>query len=658
MKRFASLLSLAAAAVVATAGALPAAEYSHQPLRSIPAPSKRPLPKSQTYFISANAGDDEHTGSEAAPWRTLGHGLEMAKAGDTLVLRGGTYFENVTVSTVGKADAPLTIRCYPGEQAVLDGGIRNFVDGQQDAWEPVKGGGPDEYRSVKTFPNLRDVMGLFGDSHIGLHTYHNLIDLQATSQRWDGPPKDGKSDEDVKPVYCGPGLFYDKQTGRIHVRLSNTQIPDVDNYRGPSDPRKAPLVVAPFRSVPLRFDGARFVRVQDLVIRGGGYNTILIGQTQDLELDNVTVFCGTYGIRATGAQRMKLVNSGIYGSVPPWTFRAEESLRSYPGRPYRDITRFGTHAIIVPDGGREFDVFYYPANDEWEIAHCDFGCAHDGLYLGGIECKFHHNRVAGTHDDGIYLSPMSVRPGIMKKANLYIYENYFNDCLTALAYGGVDMTSDTVYIYRNLFDMRKDVATGRPATGEEHSRFSPGKIIGDHGSPPWSTSNIYHNTFVMSSGARSSEMALLSASAVERPKTLLNNVLLHLDKLPALKSGAVEVKASSDGNLYWSPSVTEAIANAFFKKYRASSDFESSKSVYPDGFDGHSLVADPKFIKVSTDGRDDNDYRLQPGSPAIDAGVAVPAEWPDSLRDSDKGQPDIGALPLGAKPIVFGRLSE
>ena len=33
---------------------------------------------------------------------------------------------------------------------------------------------------------------------------------------------------------------------------------------------------------------------------------------------------------------------------------------------------------------------------------------------------------------------------------------------------------------------------------------------------------------------------------------------------------------------------------------------------------------------------------------AIDAGVEIPAEWPDPLRKMDKGKPDIGALPLGA----------
>ena len=34
-------------------------------------------------------------------------------------------------------------------------------------------------------------------------------------------------------------------------------------------------------------------------------------------------------------------------------------------------------------------------------------------------------------------------------------------------------------------------------------------------------------------------------------------------------------------------------------------------------------------------------------SPAIDAGLSVPVKWPDPLRESDKGKPDVGAVPFG-----------
>jgi hypothetical protein len=48
------------------------------------------------------------------------------------------------------------------------------------------------------------------------------------------------------------------------------------------------------------------------------------------------------------------------------------------------------------------------------------------------------------------------------------------------------------------------------------------------------------------------------------------------------------------------------------------------------------------------------DLRLAKDSPAVDAGVSIPAEWPDPLRSSDEGKPDLGALPLGSEMLRVG----
>jgi hypothetical protein len=48
------------------------------------------------------------------------------------------------------------------------------------------------------------------------------------------------------------------------------------------------------------------------------------------------------------------------------------------------------------------------------------------------------------------------------------------------------------------------------------------------------------------------------------------------------------------------------------------------------------------------------DFRLQTDSPAVNAGVPVPPDWPDPLRAADAEAPDIGALPLGAEPFRVG----
>jgi hypothetical protein len=59
-------------------------------------------------------------------------------------------------------------------------------------------------------------------------------------------------------------------------------------------------------------------------------------------------------------------------------------------------------------------------------------------------------------------------------------------------------------------------------------------------------------------------------------------------------------------------------------------------------------------VRLPTDPRQPIDPGLQPSSPAIDAGVALPAEWPDPVRDRDPGKPDLGALPAGAAMLDVG----
>lgn len=75
-------------------------------------------------------GDDSAAGTAAAPLRTIGAAISRASAGSTIVVRGGSYHESVTVPS-GKR---LTIEAAPGDRAWLDGsqvvrGWRSTSDG-------------------------------------------------------------------------------------------------------------------------------------------------------------------------------------------------------------------------------------------------------------------------------------------------------------------------------------------------------------------------------------------------------------------------------------------------------------------------------------------------------------------------------------------------
>jgi len=74
-------------------------------------------------FYVSTTGDDSNPGTQSAPWRTVQHAVDTARAGSTVNVRGGVYEELVNIKASGNAtDGYITFRSYPGETAVLDAG--------------------------------------------------------------------------------------------------------------------------------------------------------------------------------------------------------------------------------------------------------------------------------------------------------------------------------------------------------------------------------------------------------------------------------------------------------------------------------------------------------------------------------------------------------
>jgi Protein of unknown function (DUF1565) len=92
------------------------------------------------------SGSDSAGGTVGAPFKTLAHALPLLRAGDTLVVRGGTYTENVKPSlAVGTASSRITVIAYPGERPIikgllwLSGASYWTLDGINVTWNPSNG---------------------------------------------------------------------------------------------------------------------------------------------------------------------------------------------------------------------------------------------------------------------------------------------------------------------------------------------------------------------------------------------------------------------------------------------------------------------------------------------------------------------------------------
>jgi len=59
---------------------------------------------------------DTNAGSADAPMKTIAAGLARAKAGDTVLVKAGTYGEAVRIAAGGEKDKPLTLKAAPGER--------------------------------------------------------------------------------------------------------------------------------------------------------------------------------------------------------------------------------------------------------------------------------------------------------------------------------------------------------------------------------------------------------------------------------------------------------------------------------------------------------------------------------------------------------------
>ncbi len=79
--------------------------------------------QSNIYYVDKNhpSSSDSNPGTLALPWLTIQKGIDEAVAGDSVLVRAGTYFESLAMQQSGTAGAYIVLMAYPGEVPVVDG---------------------------------------------------------------------------------------------------------------------------------------------------------------------------------------------------------------------------------------------------------------------------------------------------------------------------------------------------------------------------------------------------------------------------------------------------------------------------------------------------------------------------------------------------------
>ncbi|MBR5614009.1 MAG: carbohydrate-binding protein [Clostridia bacterium] len=74
----------------------------------------------KTYYVAKTANaSDANSGTYDAPFKTITKAGQVAKAGDTVIVREGVYRETVTVKNNGTPTSPITFKAAEGEKVVI-----------------------------------------------------------------------------------------------------------------------------------------------------------------------------------------------------------------------------------------------------------------------------------------------------------------------------------------------------------------------------------------------------------------------------------------------------------------------------------------------------------------------------------------------------------
>jgi hypothetical protein len=104
----------------------------------------------ETYYIATD-GSDDNSGAIDSPFATFEHAIDIATAGDTIYVRGGTYVldGSIEIDTSGTSDDPINLWAYADESPILD-----FIDNPRHA-------NPPQPRDDDSIAGTADALGLF-----------------------------------------------------------------------------------------------------------------------------------------------------------------------------------------------------------------------------------------------------------------------------------------------------------------------------------------------------------------------------------------------------------------------------------------------------------------------------------------------------------------
>ncbi|MGB8012631.1 MAG: choice-of-anchor Q domain-containing protein [Terriglobales bacterium] len=200
-----------------------------------------------TYYVSTK-GDDSNPGTIGAPWLTIQHAADKAKAAATVYVFGGVYHESVNFPRSGTTSAPITFQSYPGETAVIDGtgikatgtqGLINIVGNR--SYLTIRGFEIRNYTtsSEDDVPTGVWITGSGTGVQILNNRVHNITTKAGKNGNAFGISVYGTSKTPITQLVISGNEVYDLRTGQsesvnvdgnvTHFKITNNLVHDNDN---------------------------------------------------------------------------------------------------------------------------------------------------------------------------------------------------------------------------------------------------------------------------------------------------------------------------------------------------------------------------------------------------------------------------------------------
>ncbi len=581
----------------------------------------------------APSGSDQNLGSAAQPWRTLAYATSRLAAGDTLLVRGGTYLErNVRIATTGTQSQPVVIRSYPNETVSIDGGYTQFRAAGNSDWV-LHDSSRSIWRSSASFAGAGQVFGYFGstDGDWRLVPYASYAHLAADVEDYRGSSS----------YYCGPGVFWNQSDQRIYVRTQRSREQARFSMQVPHDldARNTPMFLFPSDPVLDVASTARWVRIEGMALRHGERIADLPNGSQRLTFRNCSFRFGQYGFVVRGGFHDLLCEGSTFDAAfPRWM-------------PRSDVKADNPMAATMQDAAFEFQ----GAVSGVEIGHCRFLGLFDGIDTYGTPSEFrvHHNEFFGIRDDAFEIATAG--------HHVRFDHNLVRQTTQGVSWNGSTAPSlanaGTKWIDHNVIDTSEEQFYGRPDPlqqsyaywqGPDNDGMAAGPAFSLHDTgalnapDPW---KVYRNTFMGGVDVDGEGLGIAYAfqgSNATCPHEVFDNVFVLRGDQWALRRARVgDGSQTFDGNLYWrigaqasTPLFADFVGTqtrdfASLYDYMTSTLWSQSRAHYAPGWEAAGVEADPRL---------DANYRPAADGPAATGAVDLSTKgWPDAGAESHRG---------------------